>query len=76
MSADLGSQETLLAFTNQASAACWTFFALATLTFSLRTVSRIWFIDGSMFWEDLLITISWVHIMTRVVSYLLIFIAS
>lgn len=53
----------LIDFTYQAQAATWTIFSIATITFGLRTVSRLFFTTKiPLGWEDAVITISWVCI--------------
>jgi hypothetical protein len=47
-------------FIGQATAASWPFFAIATIIFGMRSVSRIWFMEASYGWEDLIISVSYV----------------
>lgn len=56
----MDEQEALNHFIDQATAASWPFFAIATVVFGMRTVSRICFTEASAGWEDLIISISWV----------------
>jgi hypothetical protein len=47
-------------FINQALGASWPLFAIATIVFCMRTSSRIFFTEGSIGWEDYIISLSWV----------------
>lgn len=58
----MSQQEKLIQFTYQASAAAWPFFAIATIIFGLRTVSRVWFTEAAFGWDDLVISVSWVRV--------------
>jgi hypothetical protein len=60
--------EKLNHFINQAMWATWPFFVIATIVFFMRTISRIFFTQASIGWEDVVISISWVgvlHIMSN-----------
>ncbi|KAF2185360.1 hypothetical protein K469DRAFT_688145 [Zopfia rhizophila CBS 207.26] len=56
-------------FIGQATAASWPFFAIATIVFGMRTISRIFFTEASACWEDLIISISWVLDVVRMVTF-------
>ncbi|KAF2491169.1 hypothetical protein BU16DRAFT_595958 [Lophium mytilinum] len=47
-------------FINQATAAAWPFFIIATIVFAMRTISRIFYSEAAAGWEDYIISVSWV----------------
>ena len=48
-------------FIDEACAAAWSIFALTTVIFGMRTVSRIFYCKVSWDGEDYIISISWVR---------------
>jgi len=63
------SQAHLNRFTYQASAAAWPFFVISTITFGMRSVSRLWYTEFPIGWDDITISISWVLNVVRMVTF-------
>lgn len=53
--------DTLNFFIDQALGASWPLFAIATIVFFMRSASRMFFTEGSIGWEDYIISLSWVR---------------
>lgn len=58
--ANMEEHRELNRFIDQATAASWPFFAIATIVFGMRTVSQVFFTKAPIGWEDFIIPISWV----------------
>ncbi|KAF2662349.1 hypothetical protein K491DRAFT_175281 [Lophiostoma macrostomum CBS 122681] len=56
-------------FINQATAASWPFFAVATIVFGMRVTSRAFFTEASAGWEDAIIAISWMLDAVRMITF-------
>ncbi|KAK7180425.1 hypothetical protein DPSP01_001799 [Paraphaeosphaeria sporulosa] len=56
-------------FIDQAGAAAWPIFIIATIVFILRTISRVFYSKASLDWEDYVISISWVLDVVRMVTF-------
>ncbi|KAF2811305.1 uncharacterized protein BDZ99DRAFT_569388 [Mytilinidion resinicola] len=56
-------------FIDQAMAASWPLFTIATIVFGMRTISRIFFTEASIGWEDYIISVSWVFDVVRMVTF-------
>ncbi|KAI9685245.1 MAG: hypothetical protein M1822_004618 [Bathelium mastoideum] len=64
-----GQQEELDRFIPSAAGAAWSVFALAAITFGMRTVARMRFTEADIGWEDIIISISWLLDVVRMVTF-------
>jgi hypothetical protein len=54
-------RDTLNHFIDQAMAASWPLFAITTMIFGMRTISRFFYTEAAIGWEDHIISVSWVR---------------
>lgn len=50
--------DTLNQFIDQAMAASWPLFAIAPMIFGMRTISRFFYTEAAVGWEDYIISVS------------------
>ncbi|OAK93510.1 hypothetical protein IQ06DRAFT_382835 [Phaeosphaeriaceae sp. SRC1lsM3a] len=68
--------DTLNFFIDQALGASWPLFAIATIVFFMRSASRMFFTEGSIGWEDYIISLSWLLDLVRMVTFHLALVAT
>jgi NhaP-type Na+/H+ or K+/H+ antiporter len=54
-------RDTLNRFIDQAMAASWPLFAITAIIFLMRTISRFFYTEAAIGWEDHIISVSWVR---------------